>query len=367
MNEQSQVFRCAPFPLEEGGVLAEAQIAYETYGTLNEAGTNAILVCHALTGDAHAYGTPEHPGWWQGVIGPGSALDTERYFIICSNVLGGCFGSTGPHSLDPETGTPYGSRFPLVTIRDMVHAQRRLLGALGVAELHMVIGGSMGGLQAVEWAVTYPELVRGCISIGTSAQLSALAIAYNDVMRTAITADPNWQDGDYFDGEPPVRGLHLARKIGMITYRSFELFEQRYGRDTTDPQASLAETRFQMESYLDHMGDKLVRRFDPASYVCLLKAMDLHDIGRGRGGFEAAVERISCPIAWVGIDSDHLFPAVEQRQTAERLAQLGKRVAYRELHSLHGHDAFLLEIEQMNAILREFLQQAEQSSVESPL
>jgi homoserine O-acetyltransferase/O-succinyltransferase len=366
MNEQPQVFRCAKLPLEAGGVLHGVEIAYETFGKRNEDCSNAILVCHALTGDTHAYGTAEQIGWWQGVIGPGQALDTDRYFIICSNVLGGCSGSTGPHSLDPATGAPYGSRFPLVTIRDMVDAQRLLLASLGVSTLHVVIGGSMGGLQALEWAVSYPEQVHHCIPIGTSAHLSALAIAYNDAMRSAIIQDPNWQQGDYYNGNAPERGLHLARKIGMITYRSFELFEERFGRDTTAPDASLCETRFQMESYLDHAGNKLVRRFDAGSYLCLLKAMDLHDIGRGRGGFEAAVRRIVCPLLWIGIDSDRLYPAVEQRGTAKWLAQLGKQVVYRELQSVHGHDAFLLEFEQMNHILREFLQGVEIRSVESP-
>ncbi|KEO85018.1 homoserine O-acetyltransferase MetX [Tumebacillus flagellatus] len=333
--------------LESGAVLREVEAAYETYGELNETGTNAVLVCHALTGDAQA------AAWWNGVIGPKQALDTERYFVICSNVLGGCVGSTGPQSVNPETGRPYGSSFPVVTIRDMVHLQHRLLQELGVSELHLVIGGSMGGLQAIEWAVTYPSFVRHCIPIASAQQLSALAIAYNDAMRSAVTNDPAWNGGDYYGGAGPVQGFALARKIGMITYRSFELFQDRFGRETA-PNGT-----FQIQSYLAHHGQKLVNRFDAGSYLCLLNAMDGHDVGRGRGGLQAALRQITARVLWVGIDSDRLYTAAEQRACYEALKGAGVKCSYAEIQSVHGHDAFLIEREQTAEIVKSFLQRVE--------
>lgn len=344
------------FELEAGGTLRQVEVAYEAYGRLNEAGDNAILVCHALTGDAHAYGAEQEDGWWQGLIGPGKALDTEAYFIICSNVLGGCNGTTGPASPDPETGRPYGAAFPVITVGDMVRLQRTLLQKVGVSRLALVIGGSMGGLQAVEWAAAFPEMVERCMPIACAAQLSALAIGYNDAMRTAVTQDPAWRGGDYYGSVGPVQGLALARKIGMITYRTYDLFEERFGRELQTEQGTpLPETRFQIESYLDYQGGKLVHRFDANSYLTLLKAMDLHDIGRGRGGFAAAVERMTCDLMWVGIDSDRLYPVQEQRLWAKRMREAGKPVEYREIRSAYGHDAFLLEFEQINEIVGAFL------------
>ncbi|WP_236588012.1 homoserine O-acetyltransferase MetX [Tumebacillus amylolyticus] len=336
------------FRLESGALLREVKVSYEAHGTLNETGTNAVLVCHALTGDAQA------SQWWNGVVGPKQALDTERYFVICSNVLGGCIGSTGPQSVNPETGHPYGSSFPTVTIRDMVHLQHRLLQELGVPNLHLVIGGSMGGLQAIEWAVTYPSFVRHCIPIASAQQLSALAIAYNDAMRTAITNDPAWNGGDYYDGPGPLQGFALARKIGMITYRSYELFEDRFGRETTPNAAS-----YQIQSYLAHHGQKLVNRFDAGSYLCLLNAMDHHDIGRDRGGLQEALQRITANVLWVGIDSDRLYPSVEQRACYEALLRAGVKCEYAEIASVHGHDAFLIEAEQTSETVKRFLQRVE--------
>ncbi|ASS74881.1 homoserine O-acetyltransferase [Tumebacillus algifaecis] len=315
--------------LECGVSLPAVEIAYEAYGTLNERGDNAILICHPLTLDAQA------DVWWQPLIGPGKVLDTRRYYVICSNVLGGCAGSTGPQAHRP---------FPLITIRDMVRAQKQLLDRLGVKLLQLVLGGSMGGLQTIEWAVTYPSFVKRCAPMATSGQLSALAIGYNHVMRSAIENDP-------------VHGLALARKIGMITYRSFELFEARFGREIKQEDASLQDTWFQIESYLEHMGDKLNGRFDVNSYLCLLKAMDLHDIGRGRGGAVAALERIEAEVLWVGIDTDHLYPPQEQRMWAERLRQSGKQVTYCELSSPYGHDAFLVEGQQLSKFITDFLRE----------
>ncbi|TCP54733.1 homoserine O-acetyltransferase [Tumebacillus sp. BK434] len=321
------VLQIGAVELESGAVLPDVEIAYAAYGTLNERGDNAILVCHALTGDAQA------DQWWAPLIGPGKVLDINRYYVVCSNVLGGCAGSTGPKTRPA---------FPTVTIRDMVAAQKRLLEQLGVRCLQLVLGGSMGGLQAIEWAVSDPKFVRRCAPIAASAKLSALAIAYNHVMREAILI-----------GGPA--GFALARKIGMITYRSFDLFEARFGREVKHPQAPLGETVFQIESYLEHMGQKLLGRFDASSYLCLLQAMNLHDIGRGRGGEIEALKRIEADVLWVGIDTDHLYPPQEQRSWARRLARLGKNVTYRELYSEYGHDAFLVEGEQLSALIEEFL------------
>jgi len=351
------IWRVPKVELEGGGTLHEVEVAYRTWGVLNEAGTNAILICHALTGDADAFGTEEEPGWWQGLFGPGRALDPHRHFLICSNVLGGCAGTTGPASIDPGTRRPYGSSFPTVTVRDMVHVQHGLIRSLGVRELALVVGGSMGGLQAIEWAALYPSFVRRCAVLAASAALSALALGYNEAMRMAVTNDPAWQGGDYHAGPGPVQGLALARKIGMLTYRSFELFQERFGRERVPGTATGAwiEAPFQIGSYLEYAGRKLTGRFDAGSYLCLLKAMDLHDIGRGRGGEEAALRSISCPVLWVGIDSDRLYPAAEQRDWAERLRRLGKQVTYREIQSPFGHDAFLIEWQQVESMMAGFI------------
>lgn len=335
------------FRLENGAVLQAVDVAYETYGELNASGTNAVLVCHALTGDAQA------AVWWSGLIGRGQALDTEKYFVVCANVLGGCDGSTGPQSIQPSTGRPYGSAFPTVTIRDMVRLQHRLLQEFGVASLHLVIGGSMGGLQAIEWAVTYPSFVKHCIPMAAAQQLSALALAYNDAMRTAIVNDPDWADGDYYGSRGPVQGFALARQIGMITYRSFELFQDRFHRETTE------DHRFQIASYLQYQGQKLVQRFDAGSYLCLLGAMDSHDVGRDRGGLATALRRITARVLWVGIDRDHLFPALEQRACVEALREAGVACDYAEIRSTFGHDAFLIEHDQTSQIVQSFLHRVE--------
>jgi len=357
---QQTVLQLQQVSLEGGGVLPEVAIDYRTWGSLNRTGTNAVLICHALTGDARAGATAEGAGWWEGLIGAGKAFDPAHHFILCANVLGGCSGSTGPHSLDPRTGRPYGSAFPVVTIRDMVHVQHELVTHLGIRMLSAVVGGSMGGMQAIEWAMLYPDMVRRCIPIATSAGLSALALAYNDAMRTAILNDPEWRGGDYYDSDGPVRGLSLARKIGMITYRSFALFERRFGRTTTEEGAALAQTQFQMNAYLAHHGRKLVDRFDAGSYLRLLQAMDLHDIGRGRGGVAAALQRLTAEVLWIGIDSDRLYPAEEQRRWVEQLQAAGKRVTYREIVSPYGHDAFLIEDEQLDTMVREWVANEEE-------
>jgi homoserine O-acetyltransferase len=356
-----------PFALEGGGVLHSATVAYETWGTLDAAGSNALLVCHALTGDAHAAGKAgagqPTPGWWDDMIGPGKPLDTDRYFVVCSNVLGGCQGSTGPSSIDPETGQPYGATFPVVTIRDMVRAQARLADHLGVDAWLSVLGGSMGGMQVIEWAVMYPHRVRSFVSLASNAQSSAWQIAWSAVGRTALALDPKWRRGNYYDAAPgdgPHAGLAIARAIAQITYRTDVVFRERVDRDLVDPlDAFHLWDRFQVEGYLDYHGTKLARRFDANSYLALNKAMDLHDIGRGRAGIESAARRITASALVVSVSSDNLYQPSQQRELVDLVRLAGSRCDYHELESDQGHDGFLLEFEQMRPLVSEFLARIE--------
>jgi homoserine O-acetyltransferase len=350
-------------PLQLGGSFGPVTLAYETWGRLNSAGDNAILLTHALTGSAHAHDVerPDDPraAWWNPLIGPGRPFDTERYFVICSNVLGGCYGSTGPSSPDPVTGRPYGLRFPLVTIRDMVNAQRKLIEHLGVRELAMVAGGSVGGQQALEWAVSYPELVRKVVVVAATAALTAQAVAFNEVGRQAIMADPRWQRGDYLPGQGPDAGLAIARMLAMITYQSEEAMEMRFARrparrpDIVAPSGYAAfGGPFDVEGYLYHQGNALVRRFDANSYLYISRAMDLYDVSDGHASLEAALRRIQSQALFIGIRSDFLFPAARVRWLAEQVRQVGGAASYVELDSPHGHDAFLKEWDQMTAALQ---------------
>ena len=353
--------------LENGCHLAPVQVAYESWGTLNEAGDNAILVCHALTGDAHAAGKHDPKdnrlGWWDPLVGPGRAFDTRRYFVICANILGGCQGTTGPSSLNPGTGRPYGSAFPQVTVRDIVRLQYELLRSLGVRQLAAVAGGSLGGMQALEWLVTYPDFVASAIPIGASLAHTAQGIAYNLVGREAIMADPAWQGGDYYGTErTPARGLAIARMLGMITYQSDESMTRKFARRSanevvgTDSRHAGGDL-FQIESYLRYQGESLVKRFDANSYLVLSRAMDLHDVGHGRGGVEAALDRVwpAARTLVIGISSDILFPTHLQRETVERLRSAGRHARYFEIDSPWGHDAFLIEYDQLTTAINEFL------------
>ena len=351
-----------PFRFEVGASLTHVELAYETYGELNAAGDNAIYVCHALTGSAHAafYNSPDDkvPGWWDGLIGPGKALDPERYFIVCANLLGSCYGSTGPSSTDPETGRPYGMDFPAVTTRDMAKSQKLLLEKLGVERLRLVIGGSLGGMLTWQWLVDYPEFVEAAIPIAGTVQGSPWMIGLNEVARQAIFNDPAWEDGRY-EGKGPEAGLALARMIAMITYRSDRQFWQRFARERvrTEPEHELDfDNWFQVESYLHYQGQKLVRRFDARTYVYLTEAMDLHDVSRGYGSLDEALDRIQSDVLVIGIDSDMLYFPHELQDTVARLERLGKRVRYAEIHSIYGHDAFLIEYEQLNRLVRDFLE-----------
>ncbi len=352
-----------PFALEWGGRLAEVRLAYETWGELDAQASNAVLVCHALTGDSHAAGDRggAHPtgGWWSEMIGPGRAIDTDRYFVVCSNVLGGCQGTTGPADLDPEAGCRYGPRFPVVTIRDMVRTQAALADHLGVGSWLSVIGGSMGGMQVLEWVAMYPTRVRSIVPLATCAAASALQIAWSAVERLAIATDGAWCGGDYYDKpEGPWLGLAVARQIAQVTYRSGQSFERRFGRQMFDPAAAFDQWgRFQMESYLDHHGQKLVRRFDANSYVVLNRSMDLHDIGRGRGGIAAALGRIGVPTLTASIRSDVLYPPHQQQELLDGIRAGGGDCRLVMLDSDEGHDGFLLEHELMHDPVSRFLEE----------
>ncbi len=356
-----------PFALDGGVTLRDVTVAYETWGRLDERASNAVLVCHAWTGDSHAVGESGNghptPGWWEGVIGPGRPIDTDRWFVVCANVLGGCQGSTGPASPHPDDGRPYGSRFPVVTIRDMVRAQARLANHLGVEVWQAVVGGSMGGMQVLEWAITFPQRVRSIVPIATCAQASAQQIAWGAIGRRAVRLDPNWRGGDYYDappGEGPTGGLAVARMVAQVTFRSDNAFTAKFGRELADgdERSSTLDLwqRFEVERYLDYHGDKLVRRFDANSYLVIGKAMDLHDVGRGRGGLEAAMARVRVPALVVGIWSDILYPSHQQQQIRDLLVS-SPSARYLELDSPHGHDAFLIELDQIGPPIGRFLEQ----------
>ncbi|EAX47753.1 homoserine O-acetyltransferase [Thermosinus carboxydivorans Nor1] len=339
-----------PLVLTMGGTLTDVTVAYETYGTLSPNRDNVILVTHALTGDSHvaAHDDKDEKGWWDALVGPGRPIDTNRFFVICSNVLGGCRGTTGPSSPDPATGRPYGMRFPVITIRDMVHVQKRLLEQLGIYRLVLVIGGSMGGMQALEWGVTYPEFMDGIIAIAAPGYSSAQSIAYNKVAREAVMLDPAWRQGDYYGGPGPQTGLSIARGLGMITYQSEPSMAAKFGRRMRGGQ-------FEVENYLDYQGISLVRRFDANSYLYLLRALDLHDLGAGYASYEAALARIEARVLIVGVSSDILYPAYQQQELVEVLRRLGKAARYAQIDSPHGHDGFLIDFDALSPVLSDFI------------
>ncbi len=358
------------FVLEGGGMLRDITVAFETWGTLKADRSNAVLVCHALTGDAHAAGPPgpgqSTPGWWDGLVGPGKAIDTDRWFVVCTNVLGGCQGTTGPASVRPDRNERYGGSFPVVSFRDMVRVQARLADALGIEAWQSVIGGSMGGMQALEWGVMFPDQVRSIVALATCVAATAQQIAYWSTGRRAIALDPGWHNGDYYDAEPghgPHQGLALARMISQITFRTDDVFTTKFGRAVVEPLAGDFEMwqRFQVERYLEHHGDKLARRFDANSYLYITKAMDLHDLARGRGGLDAALARIQAPSLVLGVNSDVLYPTYQQRDLVDRLVANGKVARYLEIDSPFGHDGFLLEDEQVGQPIRAFLDDLEPS------
>lgn len=349
------------FMLDCGRSFGPVTLAYETYGTMNADKSNVILIEHALTGDAHCAshgGEDNEEGWWEPLVGPGRIFDTDKYFVVCSNVLGGCQGSTGPASYNPETGRPYGMRFPVITIRDMVRAQRRLIEYLGVKRLHCIAGGSMGGAQTLTWAVEYPDMMNGIIPIAMPGRASAQSIAYNEVGRRAIVTDPEWCQGDYYGGPGPRQGLATARMLGMITYQSDESMMMKFGREVMNAsQHDLFDfrTQFQVESYLHYQGRKLVERFDANTYLFLTRAIDLFDLGLGYESYEAALGRISCPVLVIGVSSDILYPTWQQKEIVNILHSWQKEVHYTEINSIYGHDGFLIEFGKMAPMLSEFL------------
>lgn len=348
--------------LENGDRLREVSVAYETYGKLNKERSNAILICHALSGDAHAAGWhrgEEKPGWWDMIVGPGKALDVDKYFVICSNVLGGCKGTTGPSSLNPATGRPYGLDFPVITVKDMVDIQRRLLSHLGISKLFAVVGGSFGGMQVLQWAISCPEMVRMAIPIATSAYSSPQQIAFNEVGRRAITSDLDWNDGDYYGQAQPARGLSLARMIGHITYLSDESMHQKFGRrlqDKSEYSFDFSSSEFQVEGYLRYHGDTFVKRFDANSYLYITKAIDHFDLTRkGTIPLSEAFKGVRAKFLVISISSDWLYPPYQSREIIEALSANDIDVRHREIKSNYGHDAFLLESGQMNYNIGSFL------------
>ena len=371
---ETQYFTFAEPPnelaLECGRKLGPITLAYETYGELNEDQSNAILILHALSGDAHVAGrnAPDDrkPGWWDNMVGPGKAFDTERYFVICANVVGGCKGSTGPSSVNPATQKPYALDFPMVTICDMVRAQAKLVDHLGIGQLMCVVGGSMGGMQVLEWAVSYPDRVRLAIPIATSARLSAQAIAFDAVGRHAIMADPNWSEGNYYGGLIPSRGLGIARMVGHITYLSDASMHAKFGRDLQDkitPDYDFV-TEFQVESYLNHQGDEFVKRFDANSYLYISKAMDYFDLSQPSGDLRRELAAVKAAFLVISFSSDWLFPSYMSKEIVSALRRNNVDVSYAEIQSDYGHDAFLLEVETLSRLITNFLEYADSRSAD---
>ena len=346
--------------LESGHKLGPVDIVYETYGHPNEDRSNAILICHALSGDHHAAGVhgphDRYTGWWDNMIGPGKGFDTNRYWVICSNILGGCKGSTGPGSINPATCEPYGLNFPVVTIGDMVVAQKQLIDHLQIPQLYAIAGGSMGGFQALEWTLRYPEMVRSVICIASAAKLSTQAIAFNAVGRSAITRDPEWKGGQY-DGKGPEKGLAIARMVGHITYLSELSLDQKFGRrlQSANRLSYNFDTEFAIESYLDYKGSTFTDRFDANCYLYITKAMDYFDIARSYGPLKEAFAKAAARFLFVSYSSDWLFPTAQSKEMVQALLSNGKDVSFIDIESPYGHDAFLLEEEKLTRILSGFL------------
>lgn len=348
--------------LECGRKLGPITLCYETYGRMNADRSNCILVLHALTGDAHAAGChhpdDSKPGWWDNMIGPGKAFDTSKYFVICTNIIGGCKGSTGPGSTNPRTGEPYGLDFPIVTIPDMVNAQKALIDHLGIDQLLCVVGGSMGGMQALQWTVAYPDMVRLAIPIATTARLSAQAIAFDAVGRHAIMTDPDFNGGNYYgNGQGPARGLATARMIGHITYMSDMSMHEKFGRglqDKTRPDYDFV-TEFKVESYLNYRGTSFVERFDANSYLYITKAMDYFDLAQPSGDLRRELGKAKAAFLVISFSSDWLFSSYMSKEIVSALRRNNKDVSYTEIQSDYGHDAFLLEVDTLSRLIVNFL------------
>jgi homoserine O-acetyltransferase len=346
--------------LDGGATLAPLEVAYETYGQLNAAKSNAILVLHAFSGDAHAAGISHEtgkPGWWDNMIGPGKAFDTNQYFVICSNVLGGCRGTTGPSSINPATGCPYAMSFPVITIGDMVRLQKMLIDWFGIGRLLAVTGGSMGGMQALEWAVAFPDRVVAAIPIACTTRHSAQQIAFNEVGRQAIMADPDWNGGDYYGKQPPARGLAVARMVGHITYMSDDSMREKFGRRLRGKEAFSFgfDVDFEVESYLRYRGSQFVNRFDANSYLYITKAMDYFDVTNGHGSLAEAFGGTPARFLVISFSSDWLYPSYQSQEIVRALRTRNCDVGYVELESNYGHDSFLVDVAEQTEIVRGFL------------
>ena len=360
---EKQYFEAEELVLDNGQALGPVIIAYETHGRLNADRDNVIWICHALTGDSHVAGyyseEDEKPGWWDFMVGPGKGIDTDRYFVVCSNVLGSCQGSTGPGSINPETGNPYGLDFPVLTLGDMVKAQKALLDHLGIRKITAVVGGSVGGMQVLEWCLRYPEFVRAAIPIAATTRHSALAIAFNEVARQAIMADPNWNHGDYYFGNKPDLGLAVARMIGHITYLSDESMRLKFGRRLQDKFdfSYNFEADFQVESYLRYQGKKFVERFDANSFLYITKAADYYDLGQehGRGSVVDAFAKTRARYLVISFTSDWLYPTYQSREMVKAMKKSGLEVSFCEIEASWGHDAFLLPSTTLSNMINGFL------------
>jgi homoserine O-acetyltransferase len=355
---KTQEFTFDALKLQSGEKFGPVSLAYETYGYLNSEKTNAILIVHALSGDAHAAGVHEgrnNPGWWDEFIGPGKAIDTEKYFIICSNILGGCKGSTGPASINPKTGKPYALNFPLITINDIVGAQKRLIDYLGIEKLLAVVGGSMGGQQVLSWLVNYPKNLASVIPIATTIKHSPQQIAFNEVGRQSIMADEHWKSGNYYEGTAPTKGLAVARMIGHITYMSDKSMAEKFGRvkkETQEPFKFTAD--FEVEGYLRYRGDNFVKRFDANSYLYITKAMDNFDASAGRP-LQEVLRGTLVKVLVISFKSDWLYPAYQSKEIVKACKLAGVETTYCEIDSTYGHDAFLLEVEEESHLIKHFL------------
>ncbi|AHF90398.1 homoserine O-acetyltransferase [Opitutaceae bacterium TAV5] len=361
-----------PFTFDDGQVLPGFTLRYETYGRLNAARDNAVLICHALSGDHHCAGihslADRKPGWWNNLIGPGKAVDTNRFFVLCCNVLGGCQGSSGPSSINPRTGQPYGISFPVVTIRDMVRSQKIWLDGIGVRELYAVIGGSMGGMQGLQWGIEYPDFVKRIVAMATTARESAQAIAFNEVGRQAIMQDPDWNHGDYGLGGGPRVGLAIARMMAHITYLSDASMDRKFGRRQVHERAGVIQpapvragvatafdVQFEVESYLRYQGQTFINRFDANSYLYITRSIDQFDLAAAYGSLEDAFRKVKARMLVVGFTSDWLFPPEQNRRIAEAMLRSGGSASYAELTTDLGHDSFLLESPQLYDLVRGFL------------
>ena len=351
--------------LESGAEFGPVTIAYETYGTLAEDKNNAILIAHAFSGDSHVAGyyrddiEDEKPGWWESMVGPGKGIDTDKYFIICANILGSCMGSTGPGSPDPETDSPYGLNFPMVTIGDMVNTQKVLLDHLGIQKLHAVVGGSIGGMQVLQWCVRFPEMVRCAIPIATTMRHSALAIAFNEIARQSIMADPNWDNGNYYGKSRPDMGLAVARMVGHVTYLSDEAMRRKFGRRLQDKEtfSSGFDADFQVESYLRYQGIKFVNRFDANSLLYITKAADYFDVVESMNESGPANDTRQDKIKYliVSYTSDWLYPTYQAKELVKTLKRTGQDVSFCEIEADCGHDAFLIPDDRLSKLIGGFL------------